>query len=308
METKPKKLLTAKMGNAPKDKKKNKQLTPEEARAAKEAKKQAANNEAARRAALRNDYAISQGEEGKRGGPTTKEEYERRQAAEANRGKNADSHRTKSSGNIYSGVTKKSEANDAIAESREKERKSKQLALSNPEKAQSEKAAAEKQRIAELRKRLGETESGKERLKTVDTHKTERNGHRILGAFKRVGSGVKGFFQGFKNRMATDSVGYEFDMMKHIYSEACENFNEYMEIMSMTDEEFDVLLESMDLDDLERIEYIFAVETVADAMDAVSEAINENDSESEDFVIEACAVFSEYGLDDLFCAVTECAN
>ena len=149
-ETKPKKLLTAKMGKKPTEEKTNKQPTPEEARAAKEAKKQEANNEAARRAALKNSYAISQGEEGKRGGPTTKEEYERRQAAEANRAKNVDSHRTKSSGNIYSGVTKKSEANDAIAESRENERKSKQLALTNPEKAQSEKAAAEKHFCSEF--------------------------------------------------------------------------------------------------------------------------------------------------------------
>lgn len=295
------------------------QRTHEEAVAIKQAKKEKALAEAQRKTELRNRAKDIMGEEGNyRGGPTTKEEHEKQvAAAERRNSRQSESQPTNVNTNtkdVTGGGKYNSAADQELAKKRKedhaKEIANQTLKHTNSEKLASDKAAAEQERKKAYHEKLGQTESGKRRLEKVDIHNSERSGNKFVAGLKRLNHSVKEFGRGFKNRLsgATASVGAEFDYIRDIYSEACENYNDYVTIMSLSGEEFDALLESATESDIDTIVHIFEIEDMCNAMDTIIEAVKNGDADSDDIILEACALFAEDDLDDLFSAIVECAN
>lgn len=192
----------------------------------------------------------------------------------------------------------------------------------NTDHIDSERAAANEKRKAELRDRINSYTSNdpkfeeykKNRMAAIDNKRKIQgynneiqNGHVVTGVFKKLGNAVKNGVQTtIKHITGKESV--DDSVIDDIYTVAIENIDVWMDVTDMSDDEFSLLLESATLDELRTLECIMTVESIASAIDSTINAVKSNDADSDDVLLESSALLSEYGLDSIYSMILEYTN
>lgn len=203
-----------------------------------------------------------------------------------------------------------SEADRNLAEARRKASElqsniDKARTQGNQDKADSLQASAQNTTKQGLRNDLKQTDRGQSDLRLIEANNEWRNGNKLKAVAMKLKESGGRALNTFKKVLTRENV--DADTIIDIYNEALENVDVWADILYMKDDEFFAAMESMTADELNALDHIVAIESAADIIDTILDAAESGDPDSDDILLEACAVFSEYGIDDAYSAILECA-